>query len=264
MARRRAPRRQRDRSSAIRSAARVIVLLLVQTPLAILVTAFLSSIVILVGPVDPAGRVARKIAGVWSGALLLIGRVRVRVEGLEHLPSGPALYASNHNSALDIPIFFAHLPVDIRIIHKRSLRWLPLLGQAMWSAGHIAIDRSHPFRARRSLQAAVSRIRAGTSVLVFPEGTRSEDGTVRPFKRGSFALALDAGVPVVPVSVTGVKEIVPEGLTSLRGGTVRVLVHAPVPVAGRRHDEAEALAAQVRQIVIEGCGEEGARGGEAP
>ena len=140
---RRAPRRRPDRSSVIRSVARATALLLVQTPLAIVVTTFLSCLVILVRPFDRKGRMGRRIAGIWSGALLLIGGVKVRVQGLERVPSGPAVYASNHGSALDIPIFFAHVPVDFRIVHKRSLRWLPLLGQAMWAAGHIAIDRSH-------------------------------------------------------------------------------------------------------------------------
>jgi 1-acyl-sn-glycerol-3-phosphate acyltransferase len=175
------------------------------------------------------------------------------VEGLGHLPAGPAVYAANHGSALDIPIVFGHIPVDFRIIHKRSLRLLPILGQAMWAAGHIAIDRSHPFRARRSLIIAARRIRGGTSVVVFPEGTRSPDATVRRFKRGSFALALDAGVPVVPVSIIGVKAIVPQGLLSLRPGTVDVRVHAPVPIEGRAPEEAEALAAEVREIVSAGC-----------
>jgi len=234
---------------------------LVQAPAAVLVTAPLSVLTILAGPLDRSGRVGRWIAAIWSQALLRIGGVRVRVHGLESLPAGPAVYASNHGSALDIPILFAHVPVDFRIIHKRSLRWLPLLGQAMWAAGHIAIDRSHPFRARRSLAAAAGRIRAGTSVVVFPEGTRSRDATVGRFKRGSFTLALDAGVPVVPLSIVGVKDVVPSGLLSLEPGTIDVFVHSPIPTAGRHHDEAEALAGEVRETVVAGCA--GARREEA-
>jgi 1-acyl-sn-glycerol-3-phosphate acyltransferase len=226
---------------------------LIQAPAAVVVTAVLSSLAILVGVVDRSGRGGRILAGTWSRALLGIGRVGVRVEGLDRLPEGPAVYAANHGSALDIPIVFGHLPVDFRIIHKRSLRLVPILGQAMWAAGHIAIERSHPFRARRSLVAAARRIREGTSVVVFPEGTRSPDVTVRRFKRGSFALALDAGVPIVPVSIVGVKGIVPRGLFSLRPGTVEVRVHAPVPVEGRPPEGAEALAEEVRQIVAAGC-----------
>lgn len=221
--------------------------------MALLYTGVLSVATILVGPFNTSGRFGRWIAEVWSRGLLLIGRVGVQVQGLENIPQGPAVYASNHGSALDIPIVFAHVPVDFRIIHKRSLRWLPLLGQAMWAAGHIAIDRSHPFRARRSLDAAANRIRQGTSVIVFPEGTRSRDASVGRFKRGSFALALDAGVPVVPFSIVGVKDVVPEGLTTLQPGTVQVFIHPPVPTDGRRHEEAEALAREVRETVVAGC-----------
>jgi 1-acyl-sn-glycerol-3-phosphate acyltransferase len=226
---------------------------LVQAPLAALVTVFWSLLAIGVGIVDRSGRGCRAIAGAWSRALLRIARVGVRVEGLEHLPAGPAVFAANHGSALDIPIVFGYLPVNFRIIHKRSLRTLPLLGQAMWAAGHIAIDRSHPFRARRSLAAAARRIRQGTSVVVFPEGTRSPDSTVRRFKRGSFALALDAGVPVVPISLVGVKRVVPRGLMTLRPGTVEVRVHPPVAVTGRAASEAEALAEEIRKTVAAGC-----------
>lgn len=100
---------------------------------------------------------------------------------------------------------------------------------------------------------AAQRIREGTSVVVFPEGTRSPDGSVRRFKRGSFRLALEAGVPVVPVSLAGVKAVVPHGFGSLVPGSVGVRVHAAVPVAGRGPEEAEALAEEVRQIVAAGC-----------
>jgi 1-acyl-sn-glycerol-3-phosphate acyltransferase len=227
--------------------------LLVQAPLAVVVTVFWSLLAIGVGTVDRSGRGCRAIAGRWSRTLLRIARVGVRVEGLELLPPGPAVYAANHGSALDIPIVFGHLPVNFRIIHKRSLRALPLLGQAMWAAGHIAIDRSHPFRARRSLAAAARRIQQGTSVVVFPEGTRSPDSTVHRFKRGSFALALDAGVPVVPISLVGVKTVVPHGLMTLQPGTVKVRVHPAVDLAGRSSSEAEALAEEVREIVATGC-----------
>jgi 1-acyl-sn-glycerol-3-phosphate acyltransferase len=238
-----------ERSRPIRAAVR----LLVQAPLAAAVTVLLSTAAIVVGTLDRSGRRCRALAGIWGRPLLGIARVHVEVEGLKHVPGGPAVYAANHASALDIPIVFGHLPVDFRIIHKRSIYLIPFLGQAVWAARHIGIDRRNAFRARRSLADAAQRIRQGTSVVVFPEGTRSPDGSVRRFKRGSFALALQAGVPVVPVSLVGVKEVVPRGLLSLVPGTVRVRLHPAVPVEGRRPDEAEALAEEVRQVVAAGC-----------
>jgi 1-acyl-sn-glycerol-3-phosphate acyltransferase len=236
---------------------RSLVFFLVQAPLALLATGVCSAAACAAALVDRSGSRTRRVGGAWSRLLLRILRVRVRVSGLEHAVAGPAVYAANHASALDILVVFGHLPVDFRIVYKRSLSVVPLLGWAIWLGGHVPIDRSHPFRARRGLDAAARRIRGGTSVVVFPEGTRSPDGAVRRFKRGSFRLALEAGVPVVPVSLVGVKAVVPRGLPSVRPGLVRVVVHPVVPVEGRSADEAEALAEEVRRVVARGCAGEG-------
>ena len=233
-------------------------LLIVLAPLAAALTVLYSTLAVLGAVVDRSGRTTRDVGGTWSRALLHLARVDVEVSGRAHVPPGPAVFAANHASALDILVMFGYLPVDFRIVYKRSLSLLPLLGWAIWLGGHVPIDRTNAFRARRSLDAAARRIRGGTSVVVFPEGTRSPDGEVRRFKRGSFSLAIDAGVPVVPVSLVGVKSVVPKGLASVRPGHVRVVLHAPVPVRGRGPDEAEALAEEVRRIVAAGCAGGGA------
>jgi 1-acyl-sn-glycerol-3-phosphate acyltransferase len=235
---------------------------LVQAPLALLLTAAFSSVACAAALVDRTGRSTRRIGGAWSRALLRLLRVGVRASGLEHAPAGPAVYAANHASALDILVLFGHLPVDFRILYKNSLSWVPLLGWSIRLGGHVPVDRGNPIRALRSLDAAARRMRGGTSLVVFPEGTRSPDGSVRRFKRGSFGLALQAGVPVVPVSLAGVKAVVPRGLPSVRPGLVRVVVHPLVPVEGRSADGAEALAEEVRRIVDAGCRRE-SPGGEA-
>jgi len=178
--------------------------------------------------------------------------VRVAVIA-ETSPRGPVIYAVNHGSVLDIPVLFAHLPGSFRIVHKRSLYLLPLIGLYLYSGGHIGIDRGKAFRARKSLDEAARRIAAGTSVAAFPEGTRSADGSVRPFKKGSFVLAIQAGVPVVPVSLSGVKRVAPRGLFRLRPGELAMTLHPPVATAGRCLEEAGALAEQVREIVARGC-----------
>jgi len=232
---------------------RSLVFFAVQAPLAILATLILSAAACVVGLLSPAG--ARALSHFWGRLLLWLFRVAVATEGLAHLPRGPAVYAANHSSSLDILVLLARLPVDVRIIHKKSLSLVPLIGWTIALGGHIPIDRSNPFRARRSLDAAAERIRAGQSVLVFPEGTRSRDGAVGHFKRGSFSLAIEAGAPVVPVSLVGVKALVPRGLLSMRPGTVLLRVHPATPVAGISADAAQALAEQVRQVVAAGCEE---------
>jgi 1-acyl-sn-glycerol-3-phosphate acyltransferase len=237
--------------------ARGLALFLVQAPVALALTAVYASAACVAALVDRSGRTTRTIGGAWSRLLLRVLRVEVRVSGLEHVPAGAAVYAANHASALDIFVVFGYLPVDFRIVYKRSLSLLPLVGWAIWLSGHVPIDRRNSVRARRSIAAAARRIRGGTSVVMFPEGTRSRDGAVHHFKRGSFALAIDTGVPVVPVSLIGVKAVVPHGLTSVRPGTVGVALHPPVPTAARPPDAAEALAEEVRGIVARGCDDTG-------
>jgi 1-acyl-sn-glycerol-3-phosphate acyltransferase len=231
---------------------RKALVLLVQAPLAAIVTATLAAVAVLVGLAPRGERACQVLSRHWARALLWLARVRVVVEGTERAPGRSAVYAANHASALDILVVFGHLPVDFRIIHKRSLYRVPFLGWTLWLAGHVGIDRLHPFRARRSLDAAARRIRNGTSVVVFPEGTRSPDRTVRRFKRGPFTLALEAGAPVVPVSLVGVKDVAPRTLLSVRPGRVDILIHPPVPVADRSLEDADALAEQVRAVVAAG------------
>jgi 1-acyl-sn-glycerol-3-phosphate acyltransferase len=234
-------------------AGRALAFYLLQAPVGLLLTALYSTAACVAALVDRSGRATRAIGGAWSRALLRLLGVDVAVRGLENAPAGPAVYAANHGSALDVLVVFGHLPIDFRIVYKRSLSLVPLLGWSIRLGGHVPIDRGHAFRARRSLEAAARRIRAGTSVVVFPEGTRSPDSTVRRFKRGSFSLALEAGVPVVPVSLAGVKRVAPHGLASLRPGLVRVAIAPPLAVAGRSPGEAEALAEEVRRVVAAGC-----------
>jgi 1-acyl-sn-glycerol-3-phosphate acyltransferase len=202
---------------------------------------------------DRSGETTHRIVAAWARLCLLSVGVRVECAGAEGLPPGPVVLAANHSSSVDIPILYAALPRSFRFVHKRSLVLLPIVGQILHFGGHIGIDRSRVFRARRSLERASLRVRGGTSVLVFPEGTRSGDGSIRPFKRGSFKLAIEAGVPVVPVSLSGVRGVIPSGPLSLRPGRVRVRIQPPLSTADRSPAEAEALAAEVEDRVRAGC-----------
>lgn len=219
-----------------------------------LLTLGFGTVATVVGCLDRGGRSVQVLTGLWAACLLRVLGVAVEVDGSDR-PAGPALYAANHGSALDIPILLAHVSPDLRIIHKRSLYFVPVLGWCLWLGGHIGIDRGNPFKARRTLEDAARRMGAGTSILAFPEGTRSADATVRHFKRGSFVLAMDAGVPVVPVSLVGVKKVVPRGLSTLQPGRVRVKIHPAVATRERPRDSAALLAEDVRQIVARGCAE---------
>ncbi len=149
---------------------RSLVFRLIQAPLALLLTAGYATAACVAALADRSGHATRELGGAWSRALLRLFRVGVRVSGLEHAVAGPAVYAANHASALDILILLGHLPVDLRFIYKSSLSLVPLVGWAIWLGGHIPIDRGNPFRARRSLDAAARRIRGGTSVVGLSRG----------------------------------------------------------------------------------------------
>jgi 1-acyl-sn-glycerol-3-phosphate acyltransferase len=221
-------------------------------PLIAVATLVLGGPALVLGLLDRSGRWPHLVARSWARLVLRACGVRVVVEGRENVPTCAAVFAANHASALDIPILFGHLPAPFRIIYKKSLTLLPLVGWYLFLSGHISIDRGNPFRARKSLAAAARRIRNGASVAVFPEGTRVSSPAPGIFKRGTFLLAIDAGAPVVPVSLVGVKSVVPSGISTLRPGTVAIRIHPPVATS-RDPDEAEALAAEVRGIVLRGC-----------
>lgn len=222
-------------------------------PVIVLATLVLCGPALFAGLLDRSGRMPHAVARLWARTILWWCGIHVERSG-DGFPS-PAVYAANHASALDIPLLFGHLPVSFRIIHKRSLSLVPFIGWFLLLGGHIAIDRGNAFRARRSLERAAERVRSGTSVVVFPEGTRSADGRVGHFKRGSFSLAVAASAPVVPVSIVGVKAVAPRGVLTVRPGTVRIVVHPAVATTGRSADDAALLAEEIRTTVARGCGQ---------
>jgi len=171
------------------------------------------------GSGDPAHRVGR----IWARIALRAAGVKVRVGGRGHIPRGePVVFACNHASQFDIPVVYAALPVQFRFLVKKELFRIPLFGLAMRRTGYIPVDRAGGKAALRSLEEAAARIREGTSVVIFPEGTRSPDGRLRPFKAGGILLAVKAGCRVVPVAVSGSHRILPKGTLKVRSGEVRV------------------------------------------
>ena len=171
--------------------------------------------------------------------------VRVRVEGREHLPDGQAaLFLANHVSNLDPPIITFALGRRIAILAKKQLFRIPLLGYGMHKAGFVAVDREHRRSAVESLRVASERLRGGLSILIFPEGTRSPDGLLLPFKKGPFYIAMAAGVPVIPITILGSFEAWPKRRFSLR--PIEVVVHLHPPLDPKQFASQEELMAVVR------------------
>jgi 1-acyl-sn-glycerol-3-phosphate acyltransferase len=164
-----------------------------------------------------------RLGRLWSRILLRVMGIAPVYSGLEHARgTQPRIFLANHLSTLDIWVVVPALPDTTRFVSKKSVFWIPVLGQAMAVAGFIPIDRQDRTRAIRSLGRAVTRIRNGESVILFPEGTRSRDGKLGRFKRGSFHLAIDAGVPVVPVAISGTGKVVRPRSIVVRPGPVSV------------------------------------------
>ncbi|MEN9799762.1 MAG: hypothetical protein RL653_3459 [Pseudomonadota bacterium] len=199
---------------------------------------------------------------VWSRGLLRLGGVKLNVLGTENVdPARPTIYVSNHQSTLDIPALFAALPVNFRVVAKSQLRWVPFVGWYLWVARHIFIDRGNSRKAIASLDAAAARIRRGTSLIMYAEGTRSEDLAVLPFKKGPFTLAIRAGVAVCPVTIEGTGKVMPKNSWRIRPGPVFVKIGAPMDAAAYGPSRRDDLIRDARNVVIDQSLALGGKGG---
>src|SRR5262245_56755444 len=186
----------------------------------------------------------------WSRLHLKAMGIAVEYEGLDHASgTSPRVFLANHFSTLDIWAVVPALPDTTRFVAKKSLFWIPILGQAMWVAGFIPIDRADRTRAIRSLGRASGRIARGESVTLFPEGTRSRDGKLGRFKRGSFHLALETGAPIVPVAISGTGRVVAPRSIVVRPGPVRVTFLPPIDTREYTAETLDALLERTRSEI---------------
>jgi len=218
----------------------------------VIATGFFSLMAILASLIDKKGEASHLVARAWGRTLLFGARVKVTVKNPDNIdPSRSYIYMSNHQSNFDIPVLLAYLPVQFRWLAKVELFRIPIFGFAMQRAGYISIDRSDRKSAILSLKHAAEIIRGGVSVLIFPEGTRSLDGNIRSFKSGGFILAIDSGVPIVPVIIHGTWPIMPKDRLRIRPGNVVLEIEKPVETSlFSRRDKAD-LMEKIRQIITE-------------
>ncbi|SET02917.1 lysophospholipid acyltransferase family protein [Stigmatella erecta] len=200
---------------------------------------------------------------IWSPVLVWAGGGKIVVHGMENVdPKRPTIYVSNHQSTLDIPVLFMAVPVNFRYVAKSQLAWVPFIGWYLWVAGHIFVNRSNRSGAIESLRAAARKIRAGASIFLYPEGTRSPDGRILPFKKGPFALALEARVPICPVTVEGTARIMPKNSWNITPGPIHVKIGKPIDTTGFAENDRAGLARAVRDVIIAQSLELGGRGGD--
>ena len=219
--------------------------------IAVVVTAFMSSCAFLFPFISPGENKVHKIANLWARMLLWLTSIRVDVIGKENvLMEKPQIFMANHQSDFDILIVLAHIPGQFRWIAKKELFKIPIFGKAMRNAGYIEIDRQNHEKALKSLDEAAQKIREGKSVVTFPEGTRSRDGQIRPFKQGMFHLAIQAGVPIVPISIIGSHEIMPKRTLKVKPGRITMVIDRPVDVSGYTLETRGKLIERVRHIIV--------------
>ena len=217
----------------------------------VMVTAVYSLYAVLLSYFSPQEEKIHQIARNWARTLLRIAGVRVHVIGQENiLLDRPQIFMSNHQSDFDIFAVLGHIPGEFRWIAKAELFRIPLFGHAMKAAGYIPIDRKNHAKAMQSIAEAVNKIKENRSVMSFPEGTRSVDGTIGPFKPGMFLLAMQAGVPIAPVTIIGANRIWPKRSLNITPGNIVIVVDKPIDVSNYPLEKRNELIEKVRHIII--------------
>jgi 1-acyl-sn-glycerol-3-phosphate acyltransferase len=203
--------------------------LLITAPLIFLYTGIMGSISVVSSLVDARGNLQHACSRIWARLILWTSRIRIRVTGLEHLrPGTPYVLCVNHQSHMDIPIVLAALPFQFRFAAKKQLFRYPFLGWHLRRSGQVPIDRENPHAAVKSLREAADAVRHGTSVVIFPEGGTSRDGSIKPFKGGGFLLATKSHAAVAPVTIRGSRAVLVPKTYHIHSGDVEVIVGEPV------------------------------------
>ncbi len=207
---------------------------------------------ILTSFVSTGGETPYKVGRIWAKCILAASNIKVTVKGLSNLNrAGSFIYMPNHVSNFDIPVLQAYLPVQFRWIAKAELFKIPIFGYAMKRAGYISIDRFDRKGAIQSLNNAAEIIRNGTSVIIFPEGTRSQNQSIQSFKKGGFVLAVDSGVPIIPVIIHGTWSIMQKKQILVKPGNVVLEIKKPVNTLDYTRKTKDDLMEKVRNIMVE-------------
>lgn len=215
-------------------------------PLIYLYTIIMGSLSLALSLYDPGGRRQHWCARTWCRMIARTAGARVRVYGAEHIrPETSYVFLSTHQSYMDIPAMLGYLPAQLRIAAKKILFRIPFMGWHLWRAGHIPIDRSSTQNAVMSMQRAAGYLKNGICVFVFPEGTRSRDGFLHGFKKGGFKLALQARVPIIPITIIGSRQALPPDSLVFRPGLIEMYVDEPIPTEGLSEDDLERLMRKV-------------------
>jgi 1-acyl-sn-glycerol-3-phosphate acyltransferase len=213
-------------------------------------TAVASTMAAVAAYLNSRGNGADHISRFWAKLNLNLSGVSMSVNGDEFIDENqPYIVMANHESYYDVLALIGYLPLPLKWVMKMELRKIPIFGFACETVGHIYVDRGNSEKARKSLKAAGKKIRAGSSVVIFPEGTRSLDGKLLRFKKGGFVMALEAGVPILPVTVVGGRKILPNKSLRILPGDMKLIIHKPIPVDEYIYETREKLVERVRKAI---------------
>ena len=227
-------------------------------PVVFFSTVYTALVVILIGMFKRHSRFSyQRVVRPWARAIMWASGARVEVEGLENIRPGDSyIIVSNHQGNMDIPLLIAELPIPMTIIAKTELFRIPLFGQGMRAVGILEIDRSNRQQSFATLRRAAEIIRSEQiAILAFPEGTRSESGRLKPFKKGPFVLAIQSQIPLLPVSVSGTFPMMPKHTLKIQPGPVKLVVHPPVPVCDYPFEQRSALVDKIHHTIAAGLPE---------
>jgi len=193
------------------------------------------------------------VAVPWCHIIAFFAPVRVDVEGMEHVDRDQSyVVVANHQSQFDIPVIYGFCGLDLRWVMKAELGKVPFVAQGCRAIGHIFVNRSDPDQARTAINQAIGRLKSGTGILFFAEGTRSRSGKLLAFKKGAFRVAIDQQLPILPMTVVGTRDVLPADSLRIRPGRVRLIIHPPISTEGLKLADLRRLSDQVRLQVASG------------
>ena len=223
---------------------------LIALPILVCVTIIISLLTIILSPIVPNTSLSYFPARIWGRLLCWLLFIRVDIKGLENLKKGQSyVFVCNHQNVYDIFVVYGWMPLFFKWLMKKELRRLPFIGKACEAAGHIFIDRSNPRAAHKSLEIAQQSLQNGVSLVVFPEGTRTADGSIGKFKRGAFQIASELNLPIVPMTLNGSYERLRKGSFLVEPGLIELIIHAPIIWEARDEAAQRAIMQQSREVI---------------
>lgn len=216
----------------------------------IVYTIFFGTLVIIIGIFSRGNYLQYLCAMAWAKLILMTAGVKVKIKGTENISLNCAyVLMSNHQSHFDVISLFSKIPLRIYFLAKKELMRVPVFGWAMYLMGHVTIDRGDRAEAFKSIDGAAEKVRSGTNVMVFPEGTRSPTGELLPFKKGGFVLAIKGGIPILPVGIYGSNKILPKGSLKISSGIINIAVGKPIDTKLYTLEDKERLITKVRDEI---------------